>query len=96
MKSPSSSPKDRRNRSTTRRAENRQDTAENHDVMLLAACLLEDRLPNSTDMIVMKSPRLPPEGFRNYEAQEQHFELLWRVGNVQCRPERGEFRQSNR
>ena len=28
------------------------------DFMHIAACLLEDRLPNSTDRLVMKSPRL--------------------------------------
>ena len=32
--------------------------AEKCDFMPVAACLLEDRLPNSTDRLVMKSPRL--------------------------------------
>ena len=58
------------------------------DFMPVAASLLEDRLQNSTDRVVMKSPRLPPEGFRIYEAQEQHFELLQRAGNAQCRPKK--------
>ena len=48
--------------------------AENHDFMLLAACLLEDRLPNSTDMIVMKSPRLPPQ--RDFESMKHKSSTL--------------------